>query len=489
MEALYRKYRPKSFEELFGQEHIKKLILNSLSRKTINHAYIFAGPRGTGKTTVARILAKSLNCEVNQYGEPCDSCSSCVAITNGNHLDVIELDAASNRGIDEIRKIRDGVNFSPAMGKYKVYIIDEAHMLTREAFNALLKTLEEPPKNVVFILATTNPEKIPATITSRCHVLEFKNIPDRLIFENLVRVCKNEGILATQEALMEIAKRSNGGMRDALSILQQVSNFAGNKIKLSDVEKALGLVSKDVINRFINSILSGNINEILKIVEDVYIEKGDFEVFIQQLIEKAFELSSEDTSYINLAKELYIIGKELKISEEVLLISKVLFSDLVLKINNIIESPSFVKPIKGDKISATESKKIIEGTENIEEMEIQKASIKNELLKDIVQQATNENGAETSTVCITEQILDELKLNGDLSLFVGLSLAKIFENENEIRILFPRSRVFSYEITKKKVDDIKFLYKQKSGLNRPVYIEFENDEEDEVVKRLKELLG
>ncbi len=484
MEALYRKYRPKIFEELFGQENIKRLILNSLSNKTINHAYIFAGPRGTGKTTVARILAKSLNCETNQYGEPCNTCSSCLAISNGNHLDVLELDAASNRGIDEIRKIRDGVNFSPAMGKYKVYIIDEAHMLTREAFNALLKTLEEPPKNVVFILATTNPEKIPATITSRCHVLEFKNIPEKLIFENLTKVCKNEGIIASQEALIEIAKRSNGGMRDALSILQQVSNFVGNNIELSDVEKALGLVSKATINSFINSLLSGELKNVLEILEEIYIEKGDFETFIQQMIEACFEFSREDIKYITIAKELYSIGKELKNSEEVLLISKVLFSELALKIsknfeNSVAESnmPKFPaikdkkevskEPVKNfDSVGKIESNEKIEKTDIFEKKEIT---------------FTNTH--------VTEQILEELKLNGDLSLFVGMSLAKIFEEEDKIKIVFPKSRVFSYELTKKKINDIRVLYEDKSGVKRPVYVELENDEKDDIVKKLKELLG
>ena len=177
MEVLYRKYRPKSFSEIVGQDHVKKILTNALKMGRIAHAYIFAGPRGTGKTTTARILAKSLNCENRKDAEPCNQCQSCISIDEGTFMDVVELDAASNRGIDEIRRIREGAGYRPIEGKYKVYIIDEVHMLTKEAFNALLKTLEEPPEHVVFVLATTNLEKVPPTIVSRCQVLEFKNLP------------------------------------------------------------------------------------------------------------------------------------------------------------------------------------------------------------------------------------------------------------------------------------------------------------------------
>ncbi|MFN4201087.1 MAG: DNA polymerase III subunit gamma/tau, partial [Fervidobacterium gondwanense] len=258
MESLYRKYRPSTFREIVGQGHIKKLLKNALEKRTLSHAYIFAGPRGTGKTTTARILAKSLNCEKNQFGEPCNECASCKSIDNGSHLDVVELDAASNRGIDEIRKIRDGVNFTPVMGKYKVYIIDEVHMLTREAFNALLKTLEEPPEHILFVLATTNPEKIPPTIISRCHVLEFRNISKEDIVQRLKEVCESEGFDVTEEALEKISKKAAGGLRDALSILEQVVRYAGGEVTSEVVEEALGYVSEDVLMRFLDALFSGD---------------------------------------------------------------------------------------------------------------------------------------------------------------------------------------------------------------------------------------
>lgn len=464
MEALYRKYRPKNFYEIEGQEHIKKLFKNALEKRTINHAYIFLGPRGTGKTTTARILAKSLNCEKNQFGEPCNECVSCKAIDSSSHLDVIELDAASNRGIDEIRKIKDGVNFTPVMGKYKVYIIDEVHMLTKEAFNALLKTLEEPPKHVVFILATTNPEKIPPTVSSRCHILEFRNISLESISKRLKQISQFEGYDISDDAVYKIAKRAAGGLRDALSILEQIVRYSGGEINSKIVDEALGLVDEDLIQQFIKSIMNHDKLTVEKIIDEVYIERGDFETFISQIIEICIENGSRPM--INLAMELYKILKELKGTEEKLLIAKLLFFNLMEEFSNFSNDVSFLS----NKNNNNNNNNNINKLENVPETFERKK-----------QEREEKN--------VTQEILNELMLKGDLSLFIGLSLANINEGSEKIEITFDKSHQISYEIVKEKALEIESIYKNKSGLSRKVEIILADEEFDPTLQRLKMLIG
>ena len=240
-----RKWRPQTLDEVVGQEHITKTLKHSLENNKLAHAYLFVGPRGVGKTSCARILAKSLNCVKAPTAHPCGKCSACMEITSGRSLDVIEIDGASNRGIDEIRTLRENVKFSPVSGEYKIYIIDEVHMLTQEAFNALLKTLEEPPEHVKFIFATTRPDKVLSTILSRCQRFEFNRIPTLKIIEKLEEIAKAEKISIDKEALFNIAKISEGSMRDAESVLDQLVSFSKNKIKSEDVVAVMGLIGQD----------------------------------------------------------------------------------------------------------------------------------------------------------------------------------------------------------------------------------------------------
>ncbi|WP_425059263.1 DNA polymerase III subunit gamma/tau [Sporomusa carbonis] len=262
--ALYRKWRPQDFDSLVGQEHVSITLKNAIATGKIAHAFLFAGPRGTGKTSTAKILAKSLNCQHGPTANPCNSCPNCERITAGTSMDVFEIDAASNRGIDEIRDLRETVKFAPVDGRYKVYIIDEVHMLTTEAFNALLKTLEEPPAHVVFVLATTEPHKIPATIHSRCQRYDFRRIGVKEIEQRLADVAEHSGLKVMPEALRLIAVQADGGMRDALSILDQCAALdAGEMITAAHVRQLLGLIGYEWVWQLTDAMAERDAHRVL----------------------------------------------------------------------------------------------------------------------------------------------------------------------------------------------------------------------------------
>ncbi len=271
--ALYRKWRPQTFEEVKGQEHITKTLANAVKTGKIAHAYLFVGPRGVGKTSVARIFAKALNCEKGPTPFPCNVCNNCVKITKGISLDVLEIDGASNRGIDQIRELKERIKFSPVEGRYKIYIIDEVHMLTNEAFNALLKTLEEPPSHVIFVFATTDPQKLPATILSRCQRFDFKRLPSSLISEELRRILLTEEIGFEDSALPLISQAADGSMRDALSILEQVVAYTEGNITHDSVLEVLGIAGEETVFNILESIKRGEDSKIVKYIDEVT-EKG-----------------------------------------------------------------------------------------------------------------------------------------------------------------------------------------------------------------------
>ena len=467
MEALYRKYRPKKFSEVVGQDHVKKVLMRAIEEGRVSHAYIFAGPRGTGKTTTARILAKALNCEHREGAEPCGKCYSCRAIDEGTFMDVVELDAASNRGIDEIRRIREGASFRPIEGKYKVYIIDEVHMLTREAFNALLKTLEEPPPHVVFVLATTNLEKVPPTIVSRCQVLEFRNLPEDLIVERLREVCEKEGIDVTEEALKLIAKRSMGGMRDALTILEQVWKFSGGKIDVPDVENALGLIRSDIVKRYVESVLRGDIEGIKKVVEEVYYSGKELDVLVQEALDYTVERAAKgNADYIRLSRELLTALREIKIFENKKAYILAFSLSLAQRFSSGLE-------VKGK----TEQKE----AKRVEEKEVEE---KEEDLKE--KEGEEEKRERPEEI---EKLLDYLKSEGDLSVYVALEFAERIEiDEKKIVVIFPKEKELSYSILRERIIELEDAVRKVLGdFEVEVKMEGESKRAEEIKKRMLSL--
>ena len=283
--ALYRKWRSQTFDEVVGQEHVTQTLRNALSEDRIAHAYLFAGPRGTGKTSSARILAKALNCTAPEGKRPCNACPTCNAITEGRMIDLIEIDAASNNSVDDIRELRDKVGFRPSEGRYKIYIIDEVHMLSNSAFNALLKTLEEPPPHARFVLATTEPHKIPATVLSRCQRFDFRRIPAPEIAGHLRHIVTAEGFGAEDDALLAIARAAQGCMRDAVSLLDQMLAYGADAISLAQVEQVLGAVNAEAVASLVSALTSRNVPAGLGLIHKLVTDGASLNEFGQQVVE------------------------------------------------------------------------------------------------------------------------------------------------------------------------------------------------------------
>jgi len=388
-QALYRKYRPTTFEEVVGQEVITRTLKNAIVNDKISHAYLFTGPRGTGKTTIAKILAKIINCENPNELNPCNECVSCTQINLKQSTDIVEIDAASNNGVDEIREIRNKVNLVPSVSKYKVYIIDEVHMLTVGAFNALLKTLEEPPAHIIFVLATTEPHKIPATILSRCQRFDFKRISPNKLVERLNFISQAENINITDQALYEIARLSEGGMRDAISMLDQVLSYSDESIDIDDVHEVNGTLSQTSLSEFVENIFMGNILEVLKLI-DKYNDSGKNiiklseeiiillkNILLYKTVDNYFEENENIALYENLGNNIEVRklialidsfndnlpkmkqSNDPKLILELLIIKYVSDLKMVIDTNVSIEKISVEKPkevITGNKDAGTKKK-------------------------------------------------------------------------------------------------------------------------------------
>jgi DNA polymerase-3 subunit gamma/tau len=304
--VLARKWRPQKFEDIVGQDFVQKTLQNAISSERVAHAFLFSGARGVGKTSTARILAKSLNCKQGPTTSPCNVCENCKEIAEGNSIDVFEIDGASNRGIDEIRELRENIKYFPSKSNYKIYIVDEVHMLTKEAFNALLKTLEEPPKHVVFIFATTEPHKIPITILSRCQRYDFKKISLKDISNHLTRILKEEGIKMSEASILQIAKAANGSMRDSQSILDQIISYGGTDISDEAVNSILGVIDRTLIYKIVSAVINKDANEALKVIQSIYDYGYDINQFCFNILEAfrdviAFKVSDNPKEVIELS--------------------------------------------------------------------------------------------------------------------------------------------------------------------------------------------
>ena len=387
-QALYRKYRPKTFDDVCGQEIVTTTLKNAIKYNKLTHAYLFIGPRGTGKTSIAKIFAKTINCENTDEGVSCEKCDICKMSNNNENVDIIEMDAASNNGVDEVREIKNHVTFMPTFSKYKIYIIDEVHMLSPGAFNALLKTLEEPPKHVIFILATTEPQKVPLTIISRCQCFEFKSIPNNLIEERIKYVCKQEKIKISDDAVKQISEDSNGGLRDAIGLLDQLNSYTNGNINLEDVLKINGRVSLDSFKELFDNMVNNNLEGLFSI-SDKYDSEGKDYVLICEDIIKYLKNSLIDYQIKNDNELINNIGKDnvTKIIFEItdyigymrnLKEKKIFFDLLLIKLSSIVETNVRI-------INNTEPTITIEKREELKEEEKVEEPVKEETPEEVVE--------------------------------------------------------------------------------------------------------
>ncbi len=420
-QALYRKYRPSTLNDVIGQNVVIQILKNALLNNKVCHAYMFSGPRGIGKTSIAKLLAKAVNCTNLEDGDACGKCENCVSINEGSCPDIIEIDAASNNGVDEIREIKNKVNLVPNQLKYKVYIIDEVHMLSIGAFNALLKTLEEPPEHVIFILATTDLHKVPTTIISRCQCFEFHRISNVNIVNRLKYICEAENIRIEDNVLEMIANLSDGGLRDAVGMLDKLNAYSNSSITIDDFEKVNGIVSKEQKIQFLNYIQASDISNTINFLDSIYDNGKDFVLFVQDLLYLCKDLiinyyinndSQYDSNFlISFSILLNDLLKEIKFSSDIKTIVEIYFLNYMNKNANIQNNEKI--EAKSD-ISIPKSS---EDTKNTEKIDI------------------NDNNSHLESKIISREIIsdDNLVQNGKINdMIVNNCFARADKNEKRM---------------------------------------------------------
>ena len=420
-QALYRKYRPSTLNDVIGQDVVIQILKNALLNNKVCHAYMFSGPRGIGKTSIAKLLAKAVNCTNLEDGDACGKCENCVSINEGSCPDIIEIDAASNNGVDEIREIKNKVNLVPNQLKYKVYIIDEVHMLSIGAFNALLKTLEEPPEHVIFILATTDLHKVPTTIISRCQCFEFHRISNVNIVNRLKYICETENIRIEDNVLEMIANLSDGGLRDAVGMLDKLNAYSNSSITIDDFEKVNGIVSKEQKIQFLNYIQASDISNTINFLDSIYDNGKDFVLFVQDLLYLCKDLivnyyinndSQYDSNFlISFSILLNDLLKEIKFSSDIKTIVEIYFLNYMNKNANIQNNEKI--EAKND-ISIPKSSEDIKNTEKID---------------------INDNNSHLESKIISREIIsdDNLVQNGKINdMIVNNCFARADKNEKRM---------------------------------------------------------
>ena len=525
--ALYRKFRPPVFSQIVGQEHITKTLKNQIIYGRVGHAYLFNGGRGTGKTSAAKVLARAVNCLNPQEGEPCNECQICKAAIEGSLTDIVEMDAASNNSVEDIRSIRDEVNFLPTLAKYRVYIIDEVHMLSTGAFNALLKTLEEPPAHVKFILATTEPQKIPATILSRCQRFDFKKIPDEDIAKRLQYVCKESNIEISEDALKTIAGLSEGAMRDALSILDRCVQDGTDKIDVQKIKDLVGIPQityiNDVVEKILNSDIEGSVDaienllkdgkdlnnvlwEMIKYVKDILVYKtsGQANLYTEEEKKKIEELSKiagKERLY-DVIFELSNLENEIKWSNQKIILFQIGIMKLCGKkeAQNLDELNSRIDELE-NRVKKMETEGIIhKKSQNVEKEPATKGqNVENSPKSNNVKQAKNiVSGIPGKKIEEWPNIVNSFKQNGKIMLYTNLMNSTAKEiNDMTVGIEFPNGLTSFGKTVLEKPENVNELTKllsiqcgkemrvkliDKTNINQFI------SKEDELVNEMKEAI-